>query len=161
MPTNDPALGSRRQFIKFAAGAATTIPLINLAACSESPPASAPTKPAEPAPPTTQAPKPASPPAPAAAPQPAVEPAPTTPPAELPRLAESDPTAVALGYHHDATKVDSTKYPRRAGAEGAKQYCYNCSLFLAKGQEEWAGCSIFPGKAVARNGWCNGWVPKA
>ena len=73
------------------------------------------------------------------------------------RLREDDPTAVALGYKHDANDVDIAKFPRRATAEGQKQLCSNCKLFQA-GSEEWGGCSIFPGKEVNANGWCNAWV---
>lgn len=49
-------------------------------------------------------------------------------PGSLPALGESHPVATALGYRHDATKVDTAKFPKRAGAEGEKQFCYNCSL---------------------------------
>jgi hypothetical protein len=28
------------------------------------------------------------------------------------------------------------------------------------GLQAWAGCSIFPGKAVAGRGWCSAWSPK-
>ena len=75
------------------------------------------------------------------------------------KLSESDPAAVALGYKTDASEVDTGKFPRRAGAEGAKQFCHNCQLFT--GEDEWGTCSIFPGKLVNRNGWCNAWTPKA
>ena len=36
-----------------------------------------------------------------------------------PELQESDPIAIALGYKKDASTVDTTKYPKRAGAGGA------------------------------------------
>jgi len=39
------------------------------------------------------------------------------------------PVAAALGYTHDATKVDTTKFPKRAGADGAKQVCNTCAFF--------------------------------
>jgi hypothetical protein len=73
------------------------------------------------------------------------------------RLEESDPQAVALGYKHDATKVDAKKHPRYA----AGQLCSNCQLFQAKGSEEWAGCSAFAGRLVNAKGWCSAWVKKA
>ena len=38
-------------------------------------------------------------------------------PGSLPALGESNPVATALGYRHDATKVDTAKFPKRAGAE--------------------------------------------
>ena len=40
------------------------------------------------------------------------------------RLEESDPQAAALGYRHDATKVDAKKYPTYA----AGRNCANCQL---------------------------------
>jgi High potential iron-sulfur protein len=48
--------------------------------------------------------------------------------ADAPMLAESDPTATALGYKADATKVDKTKYPKYA----AGQDCAACMLYQGK-----------------------------
>lgn len=79
--------------------------------------------------------------------------------AELPIVAETDPVAGALGYKHDASKVDIAKYPKRAGAEGATQFCHNCLQFAATG-DGWGTCTILPGKRVASEGWCNVWVLK-
>jgi hypothetical protein len=69
----------------------------------------------------------------------------------LPKLEESDPVAQALGYKHDASAIDSAKYPDRGAA--ANEYCKNCALFV-DGGDGWGGCSIFVGKAVNENGWC-------
>lgn len=80
--------------------------------------------------------------------------------AEAEKVAEDDPTALALGYKHDADEVDTSAYPKRAGEEGAKQYCSNCQLY-AGGDAEWGACPIFGGKLVKATGWCNSWVPKA
>ena len=74
---------------------------------------------------------------------------------------ESDPTAQALGYHVDAKKVDTKKWPKRAGAEGSKQFCYNCQFYQVKGDakaSKSAPCTIFANKPVAGQGWCNSWV---
>lgn len=73
----------------------------------------------------------------------------------------TDPVGMALGYSEDATKVDTAKFPKRAGDEGAKQFCHSCSLFQGKEGEDFATCTMFPGKAVSKNGWCNAWAPKA
>jgi hypothetical protein len=73
------------------------------------------------------------------------------------RLSEDDPTAKAMGYKHDATTVDVSQYPRRAGEAGSQQFCDNCRLYQAAG-DGWGGCAIFPGKQVAAKGWCNAWV---
>jgi len=76
------------------------------------------------------------------------------------------PQAKALGYIHDATKVDTAKWPKRAGAEGAKQLCSNCLFYQqgglkAEGAEgEWGKCAIFADGLVAGNGWCNSWALK-
>ena len=74
------------------------------------------------------------------------------------RVSEDDPTAKAMGYLHDAAKVDVAKYPRRAGEAGSQQYCNNCQLYKAGSDEGWGGCAIFPGKEVNAKGWCNAWV---
>jgi hypothetical protein len=72
-------------------------------------------------------------------------------------LSESDPTALALGYHEDATQVDTSKWQKKAGTGGAEQRCNNCSLYQ-KQDDNAGGCSIFPGKLVAGAGWCNAWM---
>jgi hypothetical protein len=76
------------------------------------------------------------------------------------------PAAAALGYIHDATKVDTTKFPKRAGADGAKQFCNNCVLFSEGGKKlegqpgEWGKCALFTDGLANAQGWCNSWVPK-
>ena len=72
---------------------------------------------------------------------------------DLPRLDENDPTSKALQYVHDAKTVDAAK-------RFSDQYCNNCALFAGDSDEEWAGCGIFPGKAVASQGWCSVWAAK-
>ena len=73
------------------------------------------------------------------------------------KVPEDDPTAVALGYKHDANAVDTAAFPKRAGDAGAKQLCSNCALYVDKG-DGWGTCSIFQGRLVAGDGWCNAWV---
>lgn len=86
-----------------------------------------------------------------------------TPPPNLPpEVAENEPTAQALGYHKDASKVDVKKWPKHAGADGQKQKCSNCQLFAAKADKKGKGaCTLFQTRLVESNGWCNGWVAKA
>ena len=79
--------------------------------------------------------------------------------ADLPILAEDDPVAKALGYARDAAKVDTSKYPKRAGAAGATQLCSNCLQYAAIGDGT-GTCTIFAGKRVAAGGWCSVWVMK-
>lgn len=80
--------------------------------------------------------------------------------AKLPMVAETEPMAKTLGYHADASKVDTKKWPKRAAADGKTQFCHSCILFNgAKPTTEKAGsCSLFAGKAVSSNGWCNSWA---
>ena len=77
--------------------------------------------------------------------------------ADLPRLAENDPVAMALGYVEDANATDTTKFPKRASEEGKTQFCDNCLQYVVT-EEGWGTCAIFPGKLVAGPGWCNVWV---
>lgn len=72
---------------------------------------------------------------------------------ELPRVSEDSDMARAQSYKHDAKMVDAAK-------RASDRYCYNCALFAGAEDEAWAGCSIFPGEAVAARGWCNAWSPK-
>jgi len=68
---------------------------------------------------------------------------------------EASETAVALGYKHDTTKVDSAKFPKHQ----ASQHCANCQFWQARPTDAWSNCAMFGRKAqVARNGWCNAWA---
>ncbi|MBU6199398.1 MAG: high-potential iron-sulfur protein [Xanthomonadaceae bacterium] len=76
--------------------------------------------------------------------------------ADLPHLSASDPTAQALHYNDDATKVDKAAAPTWKAGEA----CNNCNFFQG-GAAPWGPCQLFPGKAVHRNGWCAGYAKKA
>ncbi len=73
---------------------------------------------------------------------------------DLPKVSEDDPTAKALGYVHDAAKADATL--RKDDSN-----CSNCQLYQGAEGSQWGACAIFPGKAVAAEGWCKSWVVKA
>ena len=77
--------------------------------------------------------------------------------AQAAKLEETDPTAIALGYKHDATKVDAKKFPTYV----AGRICSGCSLYQGKPTDAWAPCAIFAGKQVNANGWCSAWAKKA
>ena len=77
------------------------------------------------------------------------------------KIEENNPQAIALGYKHQASDVDVTKFPRRAGDAGQTQFCSNCMLFNGKAENEWAPCVIFANKLVKGEGWCNAWAKKA
>jgi len=72
---------------------------------------------------------------------------------ELLRVSEDDPMAKALNYVEDASTVDAAK-------RFSDRYCNNCALYAGNQDDEWAKCSIFPGKVVAGRGWCSAWAPK-
>src|SRR5262249_10453141 len=74
-----------------------------------------------------------------------------------PHVDEKDAQAQALGYKADATKVDKEKFKNYKPGET----CSNCQQFQGKGKEEWAACTIFPGKQVHAKGWCTAYVKKA
>jgi len=76
---------------------------------------------------------------------------------DLPHQDEADPTASALGYKHDTTKVDDKKFPNHK----PDQTCAGCNLALGKPGDAWLPCTICPGKSVNAKGWCSAWVKKA
>jgi hypothetical protein len=76
---------------------------------------------------------------------------------DLPHLEESDATAVALKYVHDASKADR---PDKAGVAGTDQDCTNCQ-FIQGDSGDWRPCLLFPGKSVNAKGWCISWIKKA
>jgi len=69
------------------------------------------------------------------------------------KVDENGPMAKALNYVHNAKTADAAK--RASG-----HFCYNCALYAGSQDDEWADCSIFPGKKVAGKGWCSAWAPK-
>ena len=75
--------------------------------------------------------------------------------AMLPELKESDPEAVAIGYHKFAREIDKNKFP--VYEEG--QRCTNCALagFSSAMRKP---CKLVPGKLVNGGGWCLKWVKK-
>ena len=76
--------------------------------------------------------------------------------AALPPLDPSDPTAKALGFFNDASKVDTKAYPTfKAG-----QKCSTCAQYQGKASDPTAACTIFPGKSVPQGGWCQVWAQK-
>lgn len=74
-------------------------------------------------------------------------------------VAETDPLAIQLGYRADATKVDTSKFEKRRGNEGANQTCRSCQFYGAPDQSS-APCVVFGGKSVSGAGWCNSWFKR-
>ncbi|HXN10860.1 MAG TPA: high-potential iron-sulfur protein [Steroidobacteraceae bacterium] len=76
--------------------------------------------------------------------------------AALVPLTAADPTASALGYAEDTTKVDDKKYPLHK----ATQSCINCVQFKGKVGDARGSCNIYAGKSVNAHGWCSVWAQK-
>ncbi len=76
--------------------------------------------------------------------------------AGLPPLDPADPTAQALGYVADATKVDA----KANATYKPNQKCSTCAQFQGKAGDATGGCNIFAGKSVAAGGWCKVWAQK-
>jgi len=75
----------------------------------------------------------------------------------LPHLTTQDPQAVALHYTEDANRID----PSAAATHTAGAKCANCKLFQGSSGDAFGPCQLYPGKAVAANGWCMGFQKKA
>jgi hypothetical protein len=76
--------------------------------------------------------------------------------AALPALDPSDPTAKALGFVTDATKVSASENPTYKPT----QKCGTCAQFLGKAGDASGGCNIFAGHSVPVGGWCKVYAPK-
>ena len=76
--------------------------------------------------------------------------------AGLPPLDPKDPTAQALNFVTDATKVDAAANPTFKPT----QKCSNCAQYQGKAGDATAGCNIFAGKSVPAGGWCKVWAQK-
>ena len=79
---------------------------------------------------------------------------------EKPPLSESDSTAQELGYKEDNTKVDTTKFPKKAGEAGKNQKCSLCKFYSAIDAKH-GDCMIFVNNTVMANGWCSYWEKRA
>ncbi|MFI4981725.1 MAG: high-potential iron-sulfur protein [Nevskiales bacterium] len=74
--------------------------------------------------------------------------------ADLPHLSPDDPTAKALGYTLDASKID----PKKETAFKAGSHCGGCALFTAPASGDFGACGAFSGKAVNKGGWCRAYA---
>jgi hypothetical protein len=73
-----------------------------------------------------------------------------------PHIDENESLAKAMGYVHDANKVDPDKIPQyKPGST-----CGNCMQLQGKDGDEWRPCNLFSGKLVNAHGWCKVWQPK-
>jgi len=76
--------------------------------------------------------------------------------AALPALDPNDPTAKALGFVTDATKVVASANPTYKPT----QKCSTCAQYQGKATDATAGCNIFAGHSVPAAGWCKVWAQK-
>ncbi|MEO7206179.1 MAG: high-potential iron-sulfur protein [Steroidobacteraceae bacterium] len=76
--------------------------------------------------------------------------------AALPALDPNDPTAKALGFVTDASKVDTKTHATFKPG----QKCGTCAQFQGKPSDATAACTIFAGHSVPQGGWCQVWAQK-
>jgi len=77
--------------------------------------------------------------------------------AQSQKVDEKDPTAIALKYTPDASKLDSNKNaPFTAGSS-----CSSCQFFQGKPGVVDGACPLMGGKLVSAHGWCAGYARKA
>ena len=74
--------------------------------------------------------------------------------ADLPKLPLDNAQAKALGY------VETTEGLTHASFKAGSN-CHNCQFWQAGPEDEWGGCTLFPGHQVAGKGWCSAWAKKA
>jgi len=72
-------------------------------------------------------------------------------------LDPSDPTAKALSFVSDATKVDAAANPTYKTG----QRCSTCAQYTGKAGSTTGGCNIFVGHTVPAGGWCKVWAAKS
>lgn len=76
--------------------------------------------------------------------------------AGLTPLDPNDPTAKALGFVADASKVSASANPTFK----PNQKCSTCAQYQGKASDPTAGCNIFAGHSVPADGWCKVWAQK-
>lgn len=74
-------------------------------------------------------------------------------------ISESDGTASALGYKHDASTVPASEKVEKNGTPGSQQTCFNCVFYTADGSDR-GKCALLPAGLVAAKGWCKSWSLK-
>jgi hypothetical protein len=71
-------------------------------------------------------------------------------------LKADEPTAKALAYFEDSTKVDQKIF----ATHKPEQMCSACVQFKGKAGDARGGCNIFVGKTVNAHGWCKVFAAK-
>lgn len=82
---------------------------------------------------------------------------------------ETEGLGQAMQYKHDASKVKHPMFKKGSSCENCVQFnvcgagdtkCKPLSAADLK-KADYAACTIFPNKVVAKKGWCMSWGPKA
>ncbi len=79
---------------------------------------------------------------------------------ELKLVPDTDPTAKALKYVHDASKAQRTD---KGGVKAKDQSCANCQFYTKAGDiagKEVGKCLMIPSGMVKGAGWCASWAKK-
>lgn len=79
-------------------------------------------------------------------------------------ISETDPTATALTYKHNAADVPAAQQVENNGVPFSGQNCASCSFYKAAGQLDGAevgACQLFANGKVKSTGWCASWNKKA
>ena len=71
-------------------------------------------------------------------------------------LDPADPTAQALGFSVDASKVAASANPTLKSGH----HCGVCAQYQGRPADKSAGCSIYPGHSVPAKGWCRAFVQR-
>lgn len=75
-------------------------------------------------------------------------------------VSESDSTAVALGYKHDASTVPASEKAEKNGTAGAQQNCSNCAFYAPIEGVDGGKCTLITSGYVKPAGWCKSWSLK-
>ena len=79
-------------------------------------------------------------------------------PAGMQPVSEKDPLVDAMGYRHDAMRVDARYFPTRRLPQNQDQFCANCRLFRPV-EGPWGHCVVMiPRGVVYGMGWCGRWT---
>lgn len=77
--------------------------------------------------------------------------------AQLKKAEENEPKALAVGYRHDSSTVDGSRYPKHQPG----QMCEGCLAFYPPDDEsdDWGECDLMSDRLVHKKGWCSSFKP--
>lgn len=74
--------------------------------------------------------------------------------ADTPHLDPREPLAASLGYVHEASTLDRSRFPTYQPG----QLCSNCGQVQGAPGAPWRPCVLFPKRLVSAEGWCQAWI---